>query len=231
MKKVFCLTIILLSAVSFLAQERTIEKSTFDAALKSRFRKYAGQSYRLTTSAENILPSPNGGKVTWRSVSEFAVPRANRLVYEFDSPAVKSKTETVIIDGKIYSRKDGGEWTVKDFPVKNDEPTAPKVKFVVLEEQTEYKWLGTQILDKISTNVYAKIEKKKQLNEENKSEIYSSSVTKYWLDQDGGIVKEETLTENQHKLVNRPLSGIYRSLRTSVWEFDPNIKIEAPILN
>lgn len=231
MKKIFCLTFILLSAVGIFAQEKTIEKSVFDAALKNRFLKYSGQYYRQTTRSESITPDPGSSKITSKSVTEFAKPlAATRLFYEFDSRTIKSKMETVIIDGKIYSRKDDGEWTTKEFAIEREKLPEQREKFDVVELQTEYKWIGTEILNKLNTSVYAKIEKKKQVNETNKNEMFSTIVTKYWLDQDGGIVQEESLMENQIKLPGRPLSGIYRHRRTTVWEFDPSIKIEAPVL-
>ena len=226
MKKILCLTIVLLSAISLFAQETGIEKAEFDAALKNRFRKFAGQSYRLTTLREDLPTETNKNITSSKSVSEFARFGGNRLLYEFDSRSLKTRMETITINGKTYIRQNDGEWTEKSVSGENEKPSAPERKFVTVEEQTQYKSLGAQILDKLNTFVYAKIEKKKLVNEADKKELFSTIVTKYWLDADGGIVKEETLTENQFK----PSDSLFRSRRTAVWEFDPNIKIEAPVI-
>jgi len=230
MKRFFCLTIVLLSAIGIFGQEegKTIEKSEFDAALRNRFLKFAGQSYRQTTSAVQIPIETYKNKISWKSVIEFTASPASRLLYEFDSPSIKTRTETIRIDGKTYVRKDGGEWTLKS--PESGKSNAAERKFIIAGEETEYKSLGAQVLDKLNTAVYAKIEKKRLNYEKDKIEIFSSVAIKYWLDEDGGIIKEETVTENRIKSERNPSGSVFRSLQTTIWEFDPNIKIEAPIV-
>ena len=229
MKKIFCLAIILLSAVCIFAQETIIEKSDFDAALKNRFRQFAGQSYRLTTSAEDFRPETDKSASSWKSVMEFTGLGLSRSLFEFNSPTLKTRTEILYVKGKTYIRKNDGEWEEKSSSGENDKPSSAARKFVVVEEQTEYKSLGTQILDNLNASVYAKIERKKIVNEPEKRELFLLIVTKYWLDEKGGIIKEETETENLIKSESRPDAKPSRQLRTAIWELDPNIKIEAPV--
>jgi hypothetical protein len=228
MKKIFCLAFVLLSAISIFAQERVIGQAEFDAALKYRFLKFARQSYRQTETSVDVPTETNKSKYTSKAVMEYAQPLASRLLYEFDSPTVKMRQETIRINGKTYTRKDNGEWRLSSDSENPNKPVADR-KFVTVEEQTEYKALGSEVLNNLKASVYAKIEKKKLVHEADKREMFSTISTKYWLDEDGGIMKEEILTENLLKSERNPAGMTFRNLRTRIWEFDPNIKIEAPI--
>ena len=225
MKKFIYLALVLFSATGLFAQETTIEKSDFDAALSKAFVRFAGQSYRRTESSRDILPNENQNRVTTKSFTEFA-PRARRSFYQFDSPTVKTKKETIVIDGKTYTRLNDGEWT--DKKIVPEKPSERKLEEI--ESKTEYKSLGTEILDNRVTSVYARIDNKKFVNTSNNRELLSTNTTKFWLDEKGGLVKEETQTESRMKAAQDRPESVYRTIRTSFWEIDPTIKIEAPVV-
>jgi hypothetical protein len=228
MKRFFCLAFVLLTAIGAFAQERAIEKAEFDAALRYSYVKFAGQSWRRTENTEDISTETNKNKFTLKSVSEFMpAPAKSRWLIESESLAGKTRRENIRIDGTTFTRTGDGEWT----EVKPEPATRRESSLKTVEEQIEYKVLGTEVLGDLSTRVYAKIEKRKLLNEENNSEMFSVITSKYWLDNDGAIVKQETLTENRIATKLNPTGRVYRTLRTTVWELDPNIKIEAPIMN
>lgn len=230
MKKFFCLTFVLLTAISIFAQERNIEKAEFDAVMKYRFVKFARQSYRITTNYENIPNATNKNKMTSKSLREYVPSQQSRMLYEFNSPAVKTRLEIIKIGGKTYARKDGGDWTEESPEQNTDKIPEPARALKTVEEQIEYKAFGIVVLNDLKVSIYGKIERKKLVSESNKSEMFSTLVTKYWLDEDGGIIKEETSMENRFKSEKMPAESVYRHLRTSIWEFDPNIRIEAPVV-
>src|SRR5215213_6341592 len=173
MKKIFCLAFVLLSAISIFAQERVIGQAEFDAALKYRFLKFAGQSHRITVTSVEIPTETNKNKFTSKAVMEYAQPLASRLLYEFDSPTLKVRQETIRINGKTYTRKDNGEWTLKSSDSENPNKPAADRKFVTVEEQTEYKALGSEVLNNLKASVYAKIERKKLVKESDKRENFN----------------------------------------------------------
>lgn len=157
---------------------------------------------------------------------EFAAAtRGIRSISEFDSSTMKKKTETIRIGGKIYTRINDGEWTEG----KRQEKSKTERKLKMVEEQIEYKSLGTQKLDNQNTTVYAKIQRQKLINESNQSEMFVTITTKYWFGEDGGKLKEETQAERRIKLEKIPIETVSSSLRVTVWELDPSIKIEAPV--
>jgi len=225
MKKIFCLAFVLLAAVGVLAQEKTIEKAEFDPILRNSYGKYAGQSYRRTINFEDLPTVSNPRKMTRKTVMEFAATRGSRSISEVDSPAIKKKTERIMIGGKIYTRTNDGDWTEEklEVPEKKESPLKP------VEEEIEYKSLGAEKLNGQSANVYAKIQRQKRVDEARNSETLTTITTKYWFGEDGGILKEETLYESRIKSEKRATESVFRNLRVSVWEIDPNIKIEAPI--
>jgi len=230
MKKLFCLAFILFGAINLFAQEKTIEKSEFDTVSINSFRKFAGQSYRQTENFQDILTSSIENKIqnklSSKLIMEFAsANRGIRSISEFNSSTIKNRTETIIIGGKIYTRINDGEWTEKKREVRPK--TESKLKMI--EEQIEYKSLGTEKLDNQNTSVYAKIQSQKFISESNQSEMFVTITTKYWFGEDGGRLKEEAQTERRIKSEKSPSESVSSSLKVIVWELDPSIKIEAPI--
>jgi hypothetical protein len=227
MKKFFCLVFILFGAIGIFAQdaEKTIEKAEFDTVSINSYRKFAGQSYRQTEVFQDIPTVSNQNKLSTKLVMEVAARQGVRSISEFDSSTLKKRTETIRINGKIYTRINDGEWTEGTPEVRPK--TESKIKMV--EEQIEYKFLGTEKLDDQNTNVYAKIQRQKLISESNKSETFSIITTKYWFGEDGGRLKQEIQMESRIKLEKSPAESIFRNLRVTVWELDPSIKIEAPI--
>jgi len=228
MKKFFCLAFILFAAIGIFAQgaeEKPIEKSEFDRVSINSMRKFAGQSYRQMEIFQDILNSTIENKVTSKSIMEFTARQGSRSVYESESSIGKKRTETIFIGDKIYTRIDDGEWTVKTREARSKFEN----RLRLLEEQIEYKSLGTEKLDNQNANIYAKIQKQKLINESNKSELFLTITTKYWFGEDGSRLKEEMQVERRVKSEKIPTGLVSSSLRVTVWELDPGIKIEAPI--
>jgi hypothetical protein len=141
---------------------------------------------------------------------------------------MKKRTETIyIIREKKYVRIDGGEWTEEER--KASKPPGWLLKIV--DQQTEYKSLGTEVLNDRRTNVYAKIERTKRFNEEKQTESFSTITTKYWFGEDGGIIKQEDRIESGVMPQKDKIEVSNRTLRVTVWELDPTIRIEAPIID
>jgi hypothetical protein len=226
MKKIFCLAFVLFAVAAATAQEKTIEKAEFDAVSRPSMRKYLGQSYRQTTTTQNIIDDSTNLPILSKTVFEHTAARASRMVYEFSSPTLNVKRETITVGGKIYSRIDGGEWTEKKL-----ETPRPMVEssLKMVEEKIAYKSLGTELLNGEKTDVYEKIQNQKRINESTGGETFSIVTTKYWYGKDGGILKQEQQMEIRVKLPADPKEKITRHSMVNVWELDPEIKIEEPV--
>ena len=233
MKKIFCLTfILLLSAIGVFAQEeeeeRTIEKSEFDVVMRAGYIKYANLAYRQKINHESFLPGNDKPGNTSKSIIEFAPTRAIRSVFESDSPTAKTRRESIILDGKRYTRSGEGPWTEEPALLKSDKENRAESPFEIIEEKIEYKSLGSQILDNRNVTVYAQTETKKMIHKTNRNVTVSFVTNKFWFGEDGGILKQEWAMENRIKSPQKTTESIYRHLRTTVWELDSNIKIEVP---
>ncbi|HVE56674.1 MAG TPA: hypothetical protein VNB22_07590 [Pyrinomonadaceae bacterium] len=232
MKKFICLAFILFGATGIFAQqEKPIEKSEFDTVSSNSYRKFARQSYRQTEVFQDISTSTtpnftNQNKLSSKTIMEYSfAARGSRSISEFDSSTLKKRTETIMIGDKIYTRIDNGEWMEKKREVRPKTESTLKT----VEEQIEYKSLGTEKLDDQNASVYAKVQKQKLIDESTKSEMFVTITTKYWFGEDGGRLKEEMQAERRIKLEKSPIETVSRSSRVTVWELDPSIKIEAPI--
>jgi hypothetical protein len=65
----------------------------------------------------------------------------------------------------------------------------------------------------------------KHIDPATNQETRNTQTTKYWFNEDGVIIKEDVVWDSRGKAV------IFYNHRTSVWELDPNIKIDAPAVD
>lgn len=214
MKKILCIALVLIASLSVSAQEKTIDKNEFDAILKSSFRGLGDKPHRVINTTEFSVEGRPEAKHSTKSTTEFLPGKFQSI---FESQYIKK--ETIRIGHETYTREGNGEWRKEISAVK---PKSEN-KLITVENQIEYKFLGTEKLDNQNLNVYAKIEKKKLINPTNNTETFSTAITKYWFGDGVWFWKSETNTEN------RTGETKSKSRHTTEYELDPNIKIEAPL--
>ncbi len=219
MKKILGLTFILLAVVNIFAQEKTIEKSEFDKVFQASFGKRSGKSYRKTTTMEHTF---QGGTSTVgylsKSTSEFQSRIGYHSVYEAKLSSGNKKIERIVIGDKLYTREGDGEWKAGSI----EPPPAPEGTIKTLSKETEYKFWGNEILNNQNTTVYLVVEKSKTLNEKNNIESIVNATTKYWFAEDGALLKTEKVRTFQSG------EAVSTNKEITIYELDPNIKIEAP---
>jgi ERCC4-type nuclease len=132
----------------------------------------------------------------------------------------------MIIIGKIMYIKKGGEWQnmgtqMSDMQEKMKEQVQG-MRTAEIAEATkgltaDYKSLGDEMLDGIPTAVY---EMHSQLDTKVEGVGSIVTITKFWIGKSDGLFhKEETNGEEARMKVKT----------TRIYEYDPSIKIEAPI--
>lgn len=234
MKKILCLAVVIFASAAVFAQEKTIQPAEFETINKSSSRMLSGVARRIIrtqqSTVEVISPSRDSNNTTKtapastisvKSVIEILPSVGYHSVYEFNSASKATKKETIKIGDRTYEREGSGEWS---------EITAPKTSVRAensarkIDNQVEYKILGSEKVNNQNANIYAKIEKSKFVNSADNQESTSSTTTKYWYAEDGRLLKRERTREiRNEKMISRFNSII-------VFELDPNIKIEAPKL-
>ena len=219
MKIIWILLLIFIGFISIFGQDKTISESEFRVVFDKWNQLSKQKTYRVKVIAESQL---NGNVSNFReeSYNEFVPPDRRRYVSELKTPTLSNRVETIYIGEKKYTRKNLGEWK----EVKVEEKSQRKKDKIIIAEQIEYKYIGKESLEGQKANVYEQLVKHKITNEKQATESFSTIKMKYWFGESGLLLKMEMETEIT--------SGIMKSFSRRTWnyEYDPNIKIEAPII-
>lgn len=234
MKKIFCLMFILFGTFAVIAQERIITETEFKAASVESFRRLEFPHRRTDTSIKGINGS---NRIITKAVFEFGGNGNSRWNSEFNSPTLKRKSETVRVNNVIYKRENGGEWQVINAPLQNIEgeprfDTKTPEKFIEKEKVVIYKYLGTEELEGKNVDVYSVMETTTLVKADTDQELNSVQTTKYLFGKDVFFRKEESERKLVVKTVRAgfpPIITDSQTSRTTDWQIDPSIKIEAPV--
>ncbi len=219
MKIILALAFISICFVNIFGQIKTINKDEFITVF-DKWKQYSEQkTYRVKTVSESEI-NGNPSSRSEESYFEYAPPDKQKFVSELKTPTFNAKIETIQIGEKKYTRKDSGEW--KEVTIEKKTPPKGNIKIIV--EADEYRYIGQEIVSGQNAEIYQRNTKHKITSEKNSAESFSTIKAKYWFNKNGLILKIETETE-----VVAPISKSF-SRRTSIYEYDPNFKIEAPII-
>lgn len=232
MKNIFCAALILFGAIGVFAQERTISQAEFDAIYKNPNKMapvvWKGKTWRMIITTETKAEGQKPLDSSTKSTSEFAPRQISRTISEIRQESKITKSEKIRIKDKLYKRNGDETWTVEAFEEKQQPETtaadAPAAsadsKF---ERQIEFKYSGSEVLNNQKTNVYVQIMKTKS-TDPSPERTYIHTM-KYWFNEDGTLLKEDRVIEGRNE------TGTFYNRLTMTYELDPNIKIEAPIVN
>lgn len=218
MKTILLVVWVLLGFVNTFSQEKVILKSAFDQITKTSSEILKIKPFRMTVTSETRANGKPQKNTLSKTVIEVSADK-RRFVNEKTSNEKTSKSEYIQIGGKAYSREDGGQW--KETKVFERTPLAESLK--IIDEQVEYKSLGTETLNNQTVNVYLKTSKSKRIDEANNNqEILSVESVKYWFDKDGALLKREMKREN------RIGELVFNFHIISLFEYDSSIQISDP---
>lgn len=218
MKTPLLLIWVLLGFTYAFSQEKVILKSVFDEITKTSSEILKSKPFRMTVTSETRANGKPQKNTLSKTVIEVSADK-RRFVNEKTSNEKTSKSEYIQIGEKAYSREDDGQW--KETKVFERNPLAGNLK--IIDEQVEYKSLGTETSNNKTTNVYLKTSKSKRIDEANNNqEILSVESVKYWFDKDGSILKREMKREN------RIGELIFNFHIISLFEYDSSIQISDP---
>jgi hypothetical protein len=233
MKRIFCIALILIGAIGVFAQERTISKTEFDALFKNPNRLapfiWKGKTWRNIITTETKAEGKNPVDSSTKSISLYAPWQKSHTFLESRTGSKITKRETIRLGDKIYTRNENEAWTVEAFAEKpkTETPTAsaPVAVESKFERSNEYKYLGSEKLNSQMTNVYVYITKTKGADPSTNIERAYTHTSKYWFNEDGTLLKEDRVIEGRGE------TGTLFNRLTIIYELDPNIIIEAPLMN
>lgn len=199
-----------------------IEESKFKEILSKATKNLRSKSYRLSVTKE-IFSDRNAAAVRVElNILEFVSPFKQKEVVEVRSPNQNTRMET-IRDGKnLYKKENDGEW------IKFDGPLFRTLDGWTGGEQTViYRFLGKESFNEQTVDVYEMethtVSSMNYVTAAGTSRIETKFVDKkkYWISEDGCFLKTSKESETVGK------KSLTR--KTEIYEYDPNIKIEAPI--
>ena len=197
-------------------QDRIISEAEFMGYRNQASRALANTPYRekMTTETKEV------NDTVWRpfSISEVEYIRPDRMYSRSTTTGVgetEPSTEWIRVGDKKYVKYKGRGWQSDD---RSERPTPPPAAKAAEKSIIEYKHLGTTIF----LGQTAVLIQKTHIRENvvNGQTFLITTTERNWIDSGGRFLQLEFLTHNPPK----------RSIRqTTVYQYDPTIRIEAPI--
>ncbi len=215
--------VICLACSSVYGQKREISKEMFNDSYKKAGENTGKLSHRIISEGYVYRDEESQIRSVEKGISEIASPNRSRFSIEHKNNELNtiSYFELIKIDGVEYKRRNNGEWK-KENTVINPNPTNSKssrseAKYYL----TENARLNNQTADLFELEVEYKHQTTNPVNRQ-MSESTTCRKEKRWISKDGLLLKLEMVDENTNpRKIN--------SRRIWVYEYDPTIKIEAPI--
>jgi hypothetical protein len=218
--------LICLFGLNIYGQRKEITKVEFFESYRNAGEKTRKTTYRVVSKNEVFLD--NQLQSVQNYTDEFVPPDKKRFVAEIkSSEPIKNKylrTERILIGNDEYKRENGGEW-VKRTLTTTKKPANNNTSKTV-ENNSKYYLTENVNLGNQPTNLYeltVEYRHPTQTSPTNEGkEFVSYRKQKIWISRDGLYLRMEMEDEF-------PEPRKSSSRRTWIYEYDPNIKIEAPI--
>ncbi len=228
MKLFLTLALIISGAAYTLAQERVIDKTEFDAALKGTAEhkiKWAGKTYRITATASAKMADKPDSDHSFKSILEFAPPHNMRTMLTNTHGGKSTTTETLLLGDLSYSRENGGPWSV----AKRRSASAANTKstnddsppFTVVSSDTTYFLVGKEPFKGAMATVYRTVENTRKVFGSTGVESESIITSVYWV-ADGVQRKYDLRSQNRSSTFSS------NNVITLEWDLDPTITLIAP---
>jgi hypothetical protein len=221
MKKIIALaslfTLIGCAFLNISAQEKMIEKE-LAVLRKNSSEKLKSESYRVKMTIEtyqSIRDSKPYFVIT--ETGEYVPPNDYHSISEKKSSKGITRTETIKIGQKKYTRLNDGNWI--QTAAENGLGFDSRSTVVTNSERTvKYDYKGKKVVNNQSSDLY---EIKTITRDKFNGFEYQNVVTQRFLfNQDGLLLRTEFETKDNNKRFNTRIIQEY--------EYDPNLKIEAP---
>ena len=207
---IFGLAVIFLTGAVVFGQERSLEKAEFEAVVKQATDKSLSKTRRETETIEMFAGGSSSPTSTRKSVSEV-VPPDRYYIRDVDN-----NSERIRIGTKWFSRKNNEAWKQESgLGYGRGNGCGANVEYAVYKVFENTK-LGAQTVSLYEMT--SKLNDMSCTTEKSRIEIW---VERYWIARDGTLLKEEKLTQDGEKRLLKRFETVY--------EYDPKIRIEAPI--
>jgi hypothetical protein len=121
----------------------------------------------------------------------------------------------------VYTRSGTDAWTRKEYVAPAPAKEREESQFKILSSQAEYRHLGDGKLRDKPVQMYLKTERQTKLNQRTGETAETDYKTKFWIDENGLILKSDFTAENRGKTAHVTTVVIE-------WELDPSISFTVP---
>jgi hypothetical protein len=218
---IFLLAVIFCSFHSVSAQEGTFKEEDLTALKKAAGEKLAGKIYRHTTIVSTYFDGDETPNYIMKSILEIIPPDRSRYIsMKETSKGVAWRSESIRVGKRRFRREDNGEW--KEEKESGGGIGGGEGSGYIgykLEKTIERKLKKGEVAGNKKVDLYETFSTYKY--------IYPlKTITKVWkeiysFDADGMFVKREEEYNDGSNSVRKTVEE---------YEYDPNIKIEAPAL-
>lgn len=187
-----------------------ITREQYFAAVRKAYDRTEKQKHRIKFTTANDAPDKDEKRILlYESVS----PKLNRSVFEYYENDRLVRYEEMTVGNAQYVKYDSQDWRRKT------EPDVLGVYGRGAELTVEYLRLGPESVNNRNADVYQKTETSSYPSLPNSRAMIE--IEKYWIDENGLIVKYSFSTTDQS--LGRLLNKI------KDYEYDPNLKISPPL--
>jgi len=231
MKKSFNIIILssllLCSFINIFAQEKMVSEQEITNLRNNAYEKLKNKTYRVIMTSEGYVNAKDSSPNQFvKGITEYISPDRLHSIYERKTGETTFREEAISIGQKKYVKQDNENWK-ELLPLGNSAGNATgigsgsgfKTAIIDNEKTVEYKYKGKETIKNQKADLYVVTTMRKYNSPNFKSTTVITE--KFWLDKDGVFLKRESETKlNYKKVINHILWE---------YEYDPNIKIEAPI--
>lgn len=220
--RIFSLLMLIIfgGAIQVFGQERIIDEKEFGSRLSNSARFFKDIAYRSTLVSEG---SPVKGLPAnkYTSITEYAPPdRRHSTFIRTNSSGVEVKTETITIGESEWVRTNDGPWRELTGEGRGSgSGRGSGTSATLVERLVEYKVISGERVGGETADLYRHTLTLKFTSET--GDFQSISTRNNWFGADGRLLRSENITADGEGKIS------YRTSTT--YEYDPNIRIEAPI--
>ena len=199
------------------SDENIIEEGKFKELLAKTAANLKGRTYRLTEMIEYFPDRDANVEGVTTKILEIVMPDKRREVEEIKSPMKNSRLER-IWDGKnLYVKQNDGEWK------KYSGGSSGSGDFTSGRTTITYKFVGKETVNGRTADLYESesLRVANKMTQTSQYRVEYVTKTKYWISEDGLLLKTIKASE--------VVGSKALSRETAIYEYDSNIKIEAPI--
>lgn len=202
-------------------KNRFAEAEAVEKDVRKRFERaeklLEKAAHRQTTVTEDFDDKSLPASVTHTMEKSYAPKDRSHFVWKTETANGSSQQESIVIKDIQYNRRSNGQWSPgvpRPRPLFRPIILDPRVRILKIEST----YTPGTLLDALTTDFY---EIKKETKHDAEDDRVDFTIARFWFNSDGTIAKTE------FEGWSSDTKTFYR--RTSVYKYDPTIKIEAPV--